>query len=298
MLINLYEKLPEKLRRNSPQFLKEMYAKSSVFLRKMLIYSHFWIKDESVDEWFRDKKIFFILSIGRSGTKWLADLLNKDPRALVVHEPFIEAIPHQKAFHNPREAERYILKFRKKEIYVRIRKLDIDIYGEVNSFLRRHCETLKKAFPSAIILHLVRDGRSVVRSMYSRETMLPNAYDTKYIYPKPDDPYYKKWSNMTRFEKLCWYWAVENQYLYECCKGKIIQFEKILSDYRYFREKILQPLGLRIPKKIWEKAVKMPKNPSAYYKLPHWREWNQWMKEKFEEICGDIMRKCGYELSW
>jgi len=192
MLTNLHEKLPAKIRRSAPQWIKELYARSSVTLRKLIVYSHFWISDEEIDEWFNSKKLFFILSIGRSGTKWLANLLNKAPRALVVHEPFIEAIPHQEAFHDPKKAEEYIMKFRKKEIYLRVHNHDIDIYGEVNSFLRRHCEALKKAFPNAIILHLVRDGRDVVRSMYSRETMLPGAYDTKYIRPKPGDPYYKK----------------------------------------------------------------------------------------------------------
>mgnify|MGYP000512911321 CR=1 FL=1 len=298
MLANSYERLPLKLRGKMPQFFKEIYAHSSILFKILSVHLHFWITDDIVDKHFKKIKIFFILSIGRSGTKWLANLLNKDPKALVVHEPFVETIPHQKAFWSSKEAERYILKFRRKEIYLRIRNLKISVYGEVNSYLRRHCEALKKVFPNAIILHLVRDGRAVVRSMYSRETMLPNAYDTKYIHPKPNDPYYRKWKKMTRFEKLCWYWTVENEYLYECCNGKIIQFEKILSDYEYFKERILQPLGLRIPRKIWEKEVNKPRNPSLYYRLPHWKAWSKWMKEKFEEICGDVMRKCGYELDW
>jgi len=158
-------------------------------LRKLIVYSHFWKSDEEIDEWFNSKRLFFILSIGRSGTKWLANLLNKALRALVVHEPFIEAIPHQEAFHDP-----------KKEIYLRVHNHDIDIYGEVNSFLRRHCEALRKAFPNAIILHLVRDGREVIRSIYSRETMLSGAYDTKYVCPKPEDPYHRKWDKMTCFK--------------------------------------------------------------------------------------------------
>ena len=294
MITNIYEKLPPRIRRIAPQRVKVFYARSSVALRKFMVYAHFWIKDRDIDEFFDNKKVFFILSIGRSGTKWLADILSKSPRAYVVHEPFIEAIPHQEAFNDPRKAEEYILKFRKKEIYLRVHTLDIDIYGEVNSFLRRHREALKKAFPNATILHLVRDGRAVVRSMYSRETLMAGAYDTKYIRPKPGDRFFDKWDTMSRFEKLCWYWTVENQYLYECCNGRVIQFEKIIADYEYFRERVLEPLGLSIPKEVWEKEVQRSKNVSLQYKLPHWKEWDTWMKERFWEICGEVMRKLGY----
>ena len=174
--------------------------------------------------------------------------------------------------------------------------MDIDIYGEVNSFLRRHCEALKKAFPNVTILHLVRDGRAVVRSMYSRETMMPGAYDTKYVRPKPGGPYYEKWDKMSRFEKLCWYWAVENEYLYRCTNGRIVHFEKIVRDYEYFKEKVLEPLGLDIPREIWEREVRRPRNISLQYKLPHWKEWDKWMEERFREICGEIMEKLGYTL--
>ena len=101
---------------------------------------------------------------------------------------------------------------------------------------------------------------------------------------------------MTRFEKLCWYWSIENEYLYNCCNGNFIQFEKILSNYDYFKEKVLEPLGLNIPKEIWEKEVKKPRNVSPTYKLPYWTKWNAWMKKRFWEICGETMKKLDYTL--
>lgn len=291
-----HEKIPSKWRRRAPQWIKELYVRGMLSFRKLKVKAYFWLNDPDVEEWFESKNLFFILSIGRSGTKFLANLLSKAPRALVVHEPFIESIPHQEAFHDPDRAMRYIEGFRKREIYVRVRKFDVDTYGEVNSFLRRHCLALKKVFPRAKLLHLVRDGRDVVRSMYSRETMMAGAYDTRMIYPR-SGAWRDKWSSMNRFERLCWYWMVENRYLRECI-GRTVQFERILSSYEYFRENVLEPLGLKVSREVWKRAVDRPKNVTEVYRLPHWSKWSDEMKSAFERICGEEMEKCGYKLEW
>lgn len=296
MVTRIHEKIPSNIRRDTPQWIKGIYSYTSIFLKKLFVSSHFWISDEQVDKYFQDKKLFFLLSIGRSGTKWLADLLNIAPRALVVHEPFIETIPHQEAFNDPMKAENYISKFRKREIWLRINTLDVCVYGEVNSFLRRHCESLKRAFPNAVLMHIVRDGRDVVRSMYSRETMMPRAYDTKRICPKENDPWRDQWQKMSRFEKLCWYWMVENTYLRECVRNTV-KFEKIISDYEYFSKNILRPLNLTISKNTWEGKIIKPRNISADYMLSHWSKWGE-EKESFNKICGKEMRENGYELNW
>lgn len=292
-----YKPLLKKFKKKIPQQIKINYLKKMFLLKKIIINMHFWITDSEIENWFNDKNIFFILAVGRSGTKFLTDLLNKAPRALVVHEPFNETLPYQEAFRNPKSAYEYIKNFRKKEIYLRVHTIDIDTYGEVNSYLRRNCKALKKYLPKAKLLHLIRDGRDVVRSMYSRQTLKPNFYGTLMIYPGKDDPWREKWCQMTRFEKLCWYWMIENMYLRECI-GKTVQFEKIVKDYKYFRDNVLKPLELRVSKEVWERERNKPKNVTRFYILPHWSKWNKKMKEIFERICGEEMRKNGYELNW
>ncbi|MDA3792459.1 MAG: hypothetical protein PF545_02225, partial [Elusimicrobia bacterium] len=99
---------------------------------------NFWINSEKIEEWVSSKKIFFILSIGRSGTKFLADLLNKAQGVYIVHEPVRDDFQaYQDAFHSEEKARDYSRHFRKKEIYLRARKKGIKSYGEVNSLLRR-----------------------------------------------------------------------------------------------------------------------------------------------------------------
>ncbi len=295
----IHRLVPASIRRRTPENLVNLYmyirANTVLALKKFKVKACFWIDYDEVLEWFRNKNIFFILSIGRSGTRFLAELLNKSPNALVVHEPFDEAIPHQNAYLNPISAEKYIRDFRMKEIYLRVHNLDIDIYGEVNSYLRRHCKAIKKLIPNVKLIHLVRDGRDVVRSMYARMTMKPGVYSTRNIVPLEDDPWRSEWSRMSRFERLCWYWMIENKYLRECI-DRFVRFEDIITDYNYFKRNVLDYINLNIPREVWEHEVNKPKNITIVHKLPHWSEWSSELMESFKRICGDEMKIYGYKL--
>lgn len=267
--------------------------------RKMVIqYLKFWISHNTIDNWINNKTIFFIFSMGRSGTKFIANLLNKAPNTLIVHEPTRSDFrAYQEAFNSEKKAFKYIHNFRKEEIYLRARKKEISTYGEVNSTLRRHSKVLKQVFPNAIFFHLIRDGRDVVRSMMSRQTMTNMDRNTKKISPLNGDPWKSKWSQMTRFERICWYWAIENQYLNENIKNTI-KFEMLISNYDYFKKKLLNPLNLAISKEIWMKEIEIPKNITIKYKISHWKDWDKEQIDKFKLICGEIMKINGYNLSF
>ena len=163
----------------------------------------FSITDKDFNEWAKSQRIFFILAIGRSGTKFLANLLNQAPGALVVHEPIeTDFRAYQVAFHNPEKSKDHTQSFRSKEIYLRVRKKKILTYGEMNSLLRRHVTALRDAFVNSQFIHLIRDGRDVIRSMTARKTMTAEDLNTRDIYPKERDPWKLKWSTMSRFKKL------------------------------------------------------------------------------------------------
>jgi len=256
----------------------------------------FWITYREIEEWTSTKNIFFILAIGRSGTKFLADLLANAEGVYVVHEPVKEDFQaYQDAFHNNEKARDYIERFRKKEIYLRARGKQIDTYGEVNSVLRRHCNALREAFPQANFIHLIRDGREVIRSMMSRKTMTLEDLNTRLIHPKKGDSWRKQWPEMNRFERLCWYWQVENHYLRNSIRYTV-QFEKLISSYNYFKEKLLDALRLSIKEDVWRLTINTPKNATKRYIIPHWSDWDTKRREAFEKICGTEMKKNGYTL--
>ncbi len=257
-------------------------------------FSTIWVTQNQLEKWMGHWKFFFILGFGRSGTSFMANLLNQAPGAYVFHEPVLEDFyAHLKAHYSPADAERYMRGFRKREIYTRMRHVDSGIYGEVNGHLRCHAKAIKNVFSEAVVIHLVRDGRDVVRSHMSRGTMTINNPFSMQIHPAQSDPWKERWREMDRFSRMCWYWQEENARL-RSSVGKTVQFEKILSDYEYFCSEILEPCHISIDKKDWEVAIASPRNTTSNFQMQKWDDWTPEQQKVFREICGDEMAKCGY----
>lgn len=252
------------------------------------------VTQAQIEKWSRETKIFFILAQGRSGTAFLADLLNQSQNSHVCHEPVFEDLnAYVKAYYSPQAAENYMQRFRKKEIYLRMWHIPTSVYGEVNSILRRHANAIKSAFPDATLIHLVRDGREVVRSMISRTTMTEKDRISTKIHPVKSDPWRNQWDQMDRFSRLCWYWQTENAYL-RTTLNKTVQFDKILANYDYFHNEILRPCHIDIGQEIWARAIASPRNATDMYHMPKWADWTSEQQEIFKNICGDEMVKSGY----
>ena len=258
----------------------------------------------------------FILSTGRTGTKFFATLLNKDPKVIIHHEPYkydkqILFYAYSKNFNKITDD---LLRNRFGEL---IPTSDsIELYGEVNPYLRYSVNWLNENLPKSEIFHLIRDGRDYIRSAYTRKVFTKDDLQQT-IVPKDDDPYSKVWHNFSRFQKLCWYWQHTNQYLLNRV-DRLIKFENVLNDYNYLYNNILKINNLNISKNLWREYVDNPINTSkskfkyliikklvnkilfrVKYKiprdsLPDYKNWTHSQKEQFEEICGEIMLKCGY----
>jgi hypothetical protein len=267
---------------------------SSFQTAKTLI--QFWIGDRRINDWSRRANLFFVLAIGRSGTTFLSRLLSKASGVAVYHEPVREDFwAYRQAFHDESKAYTYFRLFRKRDIFLRGRAARADTYGEVNSLLRRHAIAIQQSFPKAVLLHLIRDGRDVVRSMMARKTMTPIDRNTKGIRPHAEDRWSAEWDKMDRFARLCWYWQVENTYLRKAV-GSTVQFEQLLASYDYFRERLLAPCGLELPRSEWQNAVYVPVNATAKHRIGRWEEWSDARKATFLAICGEEMALNGYDL--
>ena len=258
-------------------------------------FSTIWVSQEQLDIWMESWNYFFILGFGRSGTAFMANLLNHSPGAYVFHEPVIEDFyAHVQAHYSPQKAIRYIRGFRKREIYTRTCHLFPGIYGEVNGALRCHAGAIKEVLPRATLIHLVRDGRDVIRSHMSRRTMTIKHPLSISIHPTKLDPWKTNWNKMDRFSKICWSWQEENARLRKTV-GRLVQFERILSSYDYFYNEVLEPCSIFIDKKDWEMAISTPRNTTSNFKMPRWEDWSHAQQMRFNEICGEEMRNCGYD---
>ncbi len=286
-----------------PLYLSNLLSKFGIeqyhTYRKIVTYYSF-VNKEDMKLWYENKNIFFIVSTGRTGTKWLSNLLNKTRKAWVVHEPVPgEAYAHREAFEKEESSFYYIKNFRQKEIFLRCRHIfgnSFETYGEVNGNLRRHVDALKNIIPNSRIIHLVRNGIDIVRSVITRD-----AYSDRHpVYncsfrPLPQDPFYQEWGNMTRFQRICWMWMRENEYMRKRI-NKRAHFEDILSSYTLFREQILEPLGLNLEEAVWQSSIQNPQNVTKEYTIGKWKYWTQEQQEEFIRICGQEMQEYGYTI--
>jgi hypothetical protein len=258
--------------------------------------STFRVTPAELENWIKGWNFFFILGFGRSGTAFMADFLNQAKGAHVFHEPvFEDFFAHARAHYNNVIAENYMQGFRKKEIYARMNHIPSGTYGETNGNLRCHARAIMATFPDVRLIHLVRDGRDVVRSHMSRRTMtLKNPFSMS-MHPMDTDPWKAHWSEMDRFARICWYWQEENRRL-RTSIGKTVQFEKMLFSYEFFANEILEPCGIHIEKADWEAAKSTPRNITSKFSMPKWDQWTADQQKTFGEICGEEMTNCGYDF--
>lgn len=237
--------------------------------------------------------LFFIVGMGRSGTVFLSQLLNKACNVDVYHEAGCDFSSLVEAYWNPTKASNYLNGPRKRLVAARIMNSNCPTYGEVNSVLRYHVDAMQLCW-APTIFHLVRDGRSVVRSLMNRRVFTPDDEKvTGKLAPLSSDTMVERWPTMNRFERVCWYWRHANQFLIER-KLPLIRLEEVVDSYDKFSHQVLYPLDIIIPYEIWKSEVSQPKNISKFKIFPPWKDWTNKQKHQFGNICGPGMAEIGY----
>jgi len=207
------------------------------------------------------KKIIFISSSGRSGSKSLAYAIN--------------TVNGVKSFHCPYGLEDYkcntYLKDLKR-VKIERKKLIESVHSSGCHFVEsgvclRYCfEDIVETYPECIIVHLVRDGRNFVRSGFNR-------------------PWFKKHKN--RFNKICKHWSegqiqmIEGmEKIPEKNRGGVVKHEDLIKgDIRWFLERI----GLKSTKKIILPVLNVTKTA---HKLFMWNNWDQELVNKSKIYMG------------
>lgn len=237
---------------------------------------------------------FIISSTGRTGTTWLAELLNQIQGTYVVHEPVPdEQYYHVEAFMRPERALPYLQEFRLREMAFRIRALRPAVYGEVNGALRRHVGALRELVPDFRIVHLVRDGRDVVTSVMNTETYTPHDKTYADFHPPTDTIDLARWQSMDRFSKACWLWACENAHLRKYASHRA-RFEDITAGYDLFKKQILDPLDLNFEESVWATHNSKPLNATQVTRHPGYEGWTDAQKDTFWCLCENEMTVHGY----
>ncbi len=239
---------------------------------------------------------FLITSTGRTATKWLAALLDGAAGACVAHEP----VPDEQhalfeALRTPPSAEKYLRSFRLRDMALRARDGRARVYGEVNSALRFHVQALQNLMPGMRMIHLVRDGRDVVRSVLTKRARGQELLYYHSLRPPELDSWTARWDELSEFEQVCWGWQFENAWLRRHIP-LYVRFEDILTSFDAFEKGVLEPLGLSIERSAWERSAERPRNTSETFSIPHWSAWPPEMAQQFRAICEPEMQAYGYAL--
>jgi hypothetical protein len=244
----------------------------------------------------------FVISTGRTGTKFLAKHLNEIEGVLALHEPkpdFLllanKFIRNEVTISEAKNAidsnRRYILRNICSGEYKR--------YVESNNRLYSLIPIINILFNNPKIVHVIRDGRDVVTSGMNRfwykekdpfERMEPGWFN--------NNNYIKLWPKMSRFQKICWYWQKKDSIIQELCKQSnnviTVKFEDIFKTKNHAGYyKILDFFDLR-KSKISKPEFKNKVNINYKYSFPEWKNWDKKLISSFNKICGKHMRSLGY----
>ncbi|MGM0369640.1 MAG: sulfotransferase family protein [Bacillota bacterium] len=250
----------------------------------------------------------FIVSTGRTGTKFFARFLNKFPDFYAVHEPtpdFLDlAIKYARGLVDKKIAIERI-RHNRRALAKDVKRKGASNYVESNNRYFSLISLLDKVFDDFKIIHIIRDGRDYVRSGIGRVWYTDDDTDprmkAKYF---PDDEYYDQWDEMSRFEKICWRWQKKDGFIYDQIQKMdnviTVKFEDIFKDEAHSGlYKICEQIDLdkKRVKPVVEEMMNRKVNSTGEYEIPKWSNWDQKKKDKFDEIAGEHMKKY-YDYSW
>ena len=240
----------------------------------------------------------FILSTGRAGTNWLAWAASHTITSSVcVHEapPMIKQLGLAYYHHllNPADAATQCSLARESALAAVRRYYKKRYYIEVNQNMFSLHDPLKAAFPDALFIGLVRDGRAFVTSMINKGVYQRGG---AYITPKEDTITAHKWSKWTLVQKLAWHWQEKIQCLQDA-KLTIFRSEDLFGN-RGFETWCQFWATWGIPHKTTPEYYKHLRsqrvNKTVHRNFPPYSNWPQKDKDDFWAICGPKMKELNY----
>jgi len=249
----------------------------------------------------------FIISTGRTGTKFFETFFNDPPDVVAMHEPKPSRI--LRMWSNARLENRVSAR-QLAPVLLAKRKKFVDpasppkIYIESNPFAVGFTEVFSKVFDKPVIIHVVRDPRDYIKSALNHGNTrglkkLFNDYvpfwypDIKSIQKLPKDP-----GLMTR---TAHYWKIVNKHIIDTCQDRpdyhLFKFENLFSGDSNTLTQLAKAIG--VDKVIKSKDLR-PKNQSKDRVIQSWQDWSAEECQLINDICQPYMGQYGYgtEPEW
>ena len=241
------------------------------------------------------QRIYFFLSTARSGSKWLANFLDRASAVTAKHEFSLnhrlvedKLIPEHRTGANFVELQNDQGEARQLMIGQRVWLEDLPgDYAEANVYLPFFRAAHQEVYPDAVNVHLFRHPADVVRSLLNR-----NWYDTPQDDRHPILPV-DQWPSLSQFEKCCWYVRLTNDELASWCRHGL-RFEDMTGNQDQL-VRFLRSLQIPVYPRLAADEFHTPVNATASMQVPPYEGWTSEMKSQFAAICGPTMRSLDYE---
>jgi len=239
-------------------------------------------------------KCAFITSTGRTGTGYFKYLFNDTVKnTYALHEP--QPAFRSRAGRLIREGKKFgdVTYFKTPRLY-RHAMQSQEVYIECNYHLASAIDVVRDAFPKAPIIHLVRDGRSIVTSWLNRYRYITNDHITPEQVRDADAM--SKWDKWNPLQKLAWHWCVINRNAQKHNPDLFLKFEEVFTQENTRLFEILELIGgLEYDKNEVLDTLKIKRNATKQEFFPKYKDWPELWREQFWEIAGDTMEHFDYK---
>lgn len=235
----------------------------------------------------------FISSTGRTGTDFFTHLFNN----VVIntwsqHEP--KPAFRRRSFrlmdHHYRPSDKLYFQLSRQWMN---RNRQEAWYVETNYNLFSTIPMLRAALPGCLTIHIIRDGRSVVRSWLNRGRYIIYEHITPFLLK--NDPAQANWANWNAVQKLSWYWKTINLIAERSEPDLLIRFENIFRSQDSHIHHILERMpGIEYDSNAVMDALNFRVNESINPFIPRFNEWPDLWQQQFWDIAGPEMERQGY----
>lgn len=257
----------------------------------------------------RFDKVVFIVSSGRTGTTALAQHLSAAyPNVCALHEPkpswrlrrasaksLCGRLTKEQLVHQLAAARRGL-----------VSRITQPIYIESNPFLGGFLDAFDAVFDKPLVIHLVRDPRTFIRSSMNFGTFrglknLAQGFIPWWL-PKPElfpNANGRTWNAMAEPERLAWYWGMLNRELnrgQQLYGGRYLRmrFEDLFAKDGSGMHPFTDFIGLPRNPRLIEEANRENVNASRESSFPRFADWPADLKAQLAEHCGELMALYGY----
>jgi hypothetical protein len=253
----------------------------------------------------------FILSHGRTGTKFLANYFNTNFEGVTAfHEPppsYWLRVCSNLYFTG------LLSRAQMATIYCRRRARILNdippsaLYIESNPFAYGFADAFTTFQPPPVIIHIVRDPREFVRSAFNHGSAHGRKWLATQLIPFWEPPlrrYRAAASQRSRIGHFAAHWLHVNQYLghigQDYARYYRFKFEELFDAESPRFSELCEVIGLEYPGADVPLTRSQPINRGKFHQISSWPEWTAEQCRELHDICSPLMEEYGYgtEPEW